>query len=301
METPAHRASHVTRNDLLGYIRDFVDSLTETKVETRNTYERALREFVRWFDQDGRFLFAVDDVYRYRQYLVHSKGLAPASVVSYLNSVRQLCGYLHRQGIISYNPAQHIRGHALRLKNKPACLQKEEVTRLLDSVPRTDRRGPRDRTILGLMVQFGVTEVELIGANVGDFVFVDGMGALKLRGGDEMGRVVLDRTTATLIHDYLAARGKMSREQPLFLSDGNRTRGMRMTTRGIRERVNYYLEKAGVRSTGSGITPQVLKHTAAMLMADAGSSADEIRYRLRFGTLARAMKYINRASMKDEN
>jgi integrase/recombinase XerC/integrase/recombinase XerD len=57
-----------------------------------------------------------------------------------------------------------------------------------------------------------------------------------------------------------------------------------------------YLEEAGVRQQGGRrITPYSLRHTAAVLMADRGASADEIRERLRLGSNATAMLYINRA------
>ena len=295
MDKPTQTAGPLARSNLLAYIRDFVDSLT-TKTQTRSTYERALREFVRWFDLDGRFLFAVDDVYRYRHYLMDAKKLAPASVSTYLASLRLLLNYLSRQGIISFNPARHIRGSARKRTDDLTYLRHDDVIRLLGSVAERDRRGLRDRAILALMVRHGMTEVELTGANVGDFVFIDGMGALKVAGKYDAAHVLLDRMTAVLIHDYLASRVNVERQQPLFLSDGNRTRGMRMTTRGIRERINRYLRLAGVKSLDSGITPRSLRHTAAMLMADEGSSADEIKYRMRFGSLARAMKYTIRAN-----
>ena len=87
---------------------------------------------------------------------------------------------------------------------------------------------------------------------------------------------------------------------PLFASAGNRTRGERMTTRGVRERVNHYLEVAGVKKGRlRQITPYSLRHTAAVLMAEAGATADEIRDRMRLGSVMTALLYMNKARIGD--
>jgi site-specific recombinase XerD len=144
------------------------------------------------------------------------------------------------------------------------------------------------------MVEYGASEIELVRANVQDYVCIAGGGVLRLqkRGGES--RIVLQREMTTLLNEYLAPRRDVQKEQPLLLSDGNRTRGMRMTCRGIRERINHYLKLAGVKDDGSRkISPHVLRNTAGMRMAISGSSVDEIRYRMRLGSLARARKFLD--------
>ena len=69
-----------------------------------------------------------------------------------------------------------------------------------------------------------------------------------------------------------------------------------MTTRGVRDRVTHYLVRAGLKGEGPRrISPYSLRHTAALLMAGDGASADEIRDRMRLGSLATAMLYINQS------
>jgi integrase len=75
-----------------------------------------------------------------------------------------------------------------------------------------------------------------------------------------------------------------------------------MTTRGVRDRVNIYLELAGIkRGPTRRITPYSLRHTAATLMASQGATADEIRKRLRLGSVATALLYINRSLHSPDN
>ena len=294
MAIPQFASSQLTRDVLSGYIKAFLDSLNGARTQTKATYECALREFLRWFEQDGRFLFAVDDVYRYKDYLSRLRKFTPASVSTYLNALRQLCEYLNRHGVIAYNPARHVRSIVHRRPARFEALTKLEVDRLIGSVDQNDRRAARDTVIIRLMVEYGVAEIEMIRLDVGDYVCIAPIGALKLHGREHESKVLLGQDLTALMNQYLASRPKLKSEQPLFLSDGNRTRGMRMTTRGIRARVNHYLRVIGLFGPGSRkITPRVLRHTAAILMAEAGVSVEEIKYRMRFGSLAKAKQFVS--------
>jgi site-specific recombinase XerD len=298
MAIPQLASSQLTCDVLSGYIKAFLDSLNGGRTQTLATYECGLRDFVRWFERDGRFLFAVDDVYRYKDYLTKSRKLRPASVSTYLNALRQLCKYLHQHGVITYNPAKHVRSFVRRRTAGFEALTQIEVDRLIGSVDQNDRRGMRDTIIIRLMVEYGVAEIELIRLDVGDYVFIAAIGALKLWEREKKSKLLLRQDMTALMNQYLASRPQLKNEHPLFLSDGNRTRGMRMTTRGIRARVNHYLALAGLFDAGSRkITPRVLRHTAAILMAEGGASADEIKYRMRFGSLAKAEEYVRQVSL----
>ncbi len=66
-----------------------------------------------------------------------------------------------------------------------------------------------------------------------------------------------------------------------------------MTTRGVRDRVNASLTAAGVKQGKlRRVTPYSLRHTAALLMARNGATADEIRRRMRLGSNATAQLYL---------
>ena len=96
------------------------------------------------------------------------------------------------------------------------------------------------------------------------------------------------------LHRYLAAREAGLCEGPLFVSAGNRMRGKRLTTRGVRDRVNRYLTRAGIKHDhGRKVTPFSLRHTAAVRMARAGATPGEIMKRMRLGSAATAQLYIN--------
>ncbi len=130
MAIPQFASSQLARDVLSGYVKAFLDSLNGGRTQTRATYECGLREFMRWFERDARFLFAVDDVYRYKDYLTKLRKLRPASVSTYLNALRQFCEYLHQHEVITYNPAKHVRSFVRRRTAGFEALKRVEVDRI---------------------------------------------------------------------------------------------------------------------------------------------------------------------------
>jgi integrase/recombinase XerC len=293
--------SHPTRRpfssgSLAKLCRDFLHSLRGRRPETRATYERALREFQRWYPGGPRFAFSVADVERYKRYLTTRKHLSPVSVSTYLTALRRFCAYLVRMRIISENPAAKVGGNSRPQTHTRDSLTAPELEAVLASVPKTDERGLRDYAFLQLMAGCALSEIELVRANIGDVVYKADSAVLFVQGKGHTSKdqpVPLSQSVREALEEYIALRGQKESADPLFTSAGNRTRGRRMTTRGVRDRICMYLEEAGLRREGGRkITPFSLRHTAAVLMANRGATADEIRRRMRLGSVATAMLYI---------
>jgi len=287
----------MSRRALAEHFEGFLRSLRGKRPETRGTYQRALREFVRWFEKDGAFRFRVQDVERYKQHLTRRKKLSDVSVSTYLTAVRRFCEFLVSSGVLKHNPARSVEGNKRPLWHSRAVLGPGEVEQLLATVVRQDERGLRDYAVIRLMLDCALSEIEIIRANLndlqrteqGDVIAVQGKGRTR-----KDAIVPIPTEVKQAIDDYLRVSSRPTPEQPLFVSAGNRTRGRRMTTRGIRDRVNMYLEQAGIKQGRlREVTPYSLRHTAAVVMADRGASADEIRNRMRLGSVATAMIYVN--------
>ena len=96
------------------------------------------------------------------------------------------------------------------------------------------------------------------------------------------------------LKSYLVFRTNANENEPLFMSAGNRTRGQRMTSRGIRERINYYLEKAGVKNGEvRKITALSLRYTAIKMMAQQGASIDDIKKKFHIVKELTVQRYID--------
>lgn len=298
---------YISATDLRKECEGFVLSMTEKRAETRGTYERALRQFLRWRQKDRAFRFRSADVERFKRYLGERRKLSDVSVSTYLTAVRRFCQFLVDTGILKENPARFVGGNKRPTTHSRAALSPAEVEKLLSSVDPSTPRGMRDYAMIKTMLGCGLSEIEMIRADIGDLQGENGQEIIRVQGKghaskDEAAPVPNDVKSA--IDRYLSTRDPVSPGQPLFLSAGNKVHGKRMTTRGIRERVNYYLKRAGIKSAhqvGSHkvggqarrVTPYSLRHTAALMMVEAGVTAEELRQRMRLGSMATAMIYVN--------
>ena len=296
MAGSSHIRTGVPAGPLAPHYDGFLSSLRSKRPETRGTYGRALREFVRWHGRKRSAGLTTGDVRRYKAYLTDEKRLTDVSVSTYLTAVRRFCAYLVRRGVLSENPALRVGGNSSPRIHSRAPLTAAEAGALLAVVDRTGERGARDYAFIMLMLACGLSEIEIIRADAGDILRDAGEARLRVQG---KGRLRKDQSVAlpgealAALQGYLALRGALAESDPLFASAGNRTRGTRMTTRGVRDRVSQYMARSGLRSSARRrITPYSLRHTAALLLAGSGASADEIRTRMRLGSLSTAKLYI---------
>ncbi|MDX1439614.1 MAG: tyrosine-type recombinase/integrase, partial [Rubricoccaceae bacterium] len=66
----------------------------------------------------------------------------------------------------------------------------------------------------------------------------------------------------------------------------------RLQTRTVRSRVNYHLKEANLKRPG--ISPHSLTHTAPLIWLNAGMELDEVRRRMRHGSLETTMIYLKK-------
>src|SRR5208283_1390862 len=288
----------ISHQRLLGYYEGFLKELRKSKPETRGTYERSLHEFIRWYPVDQKFQFRVEDVERYKTYLTKKVKLSPVSVSTYLTALRRLCDYLVELKVLHGNPAKEVKGNKRPQQHSRETISAQDVQTIFQSIDRNDERGFRDFAIIKAMVGCGLSEIELIRANIGDLKMVSSTMIFYVQGKGKTTKettVILPNDVKEAIQGYLAFRKDADDNEPLIMSAGNRTRGKRMTTRGIRQRVDMYLERAGVKNGKSRrITAFSLRHTAATMMAQNGATVEELQSRFRIGTAGTAMLYIKK-------
>ncbi|MFW5973077.1 MAG: tyrosine-type recombinase/integrase, partial [Bacteroidota bacterium] len=196
------------------------------------------------------------------------------------------CQYLVDRGVIESNPVHGVRGNARPAEHSRAVLEATEVDALLTAMPTGSDLDKRDLAIVYLMLYAGLSEVEVARADIGDleqtllgwFLNVQGKG----RSAKDQ-QVPLDPPVMEKIRIYLDARGRIRPDKPLMISHGRRSGGTRLTTRAIRARINGHFRRAGI--TRKDVTPHSLTHTAAVLWLSSGMSEEEVRRRMRHGTL----------------
>ena len=273
-----------------GFLTDYLKGKSTATV---GTYRRALNEFERYHGariSSAPFAFREKDVSQYKRYLMEERELSQVSVSTYLTALRRLCEYLVARGDLAENPARTVKGNRRPSQHSRGVLTEVDIERLFEAVPRATLIGHRDRAMMSLMVYGGLAEIELVRSDRGDldqtlmgtYLRVQGKGRQTK---DEAVR--LDETATGPLFAYLRQRGDGPSDSPLFVSHGHRSDGTRLNTRSIRGRVNGYLRSVGLKRPG--ISPHSLTHTAPLIWLNNGMDLDEVRRRIRHGTLETTM------------
>ncbi len=296
MKQKRQQSLTISSKKLSAYHKEYVQQLQLSTPETRGTYERSLREFFRWYPHDGKFRFRTDDVERYKKFLFSKRKLSPASVTTYITSLRRFCKFLVAKNVLKENPAKGVRWIPRSSQHTREILTQEEVKQVLLSVERADERGYRDYAVIKIMLVCGLSEIELVRANIEDVKISGNKVSFCFQSKGKKTKdteIVLPYEVREAFLGYLSFRKDADGEEPLFMSAGNRTRGERMTTRGIRDRINMYLENSGVKQgRARRLTAFSLRHTAIAMMAESGASIEEIQSKFRIKKTETVMLYL---------
>ena len=296
MGNPMSDASiSLTRSEVRRRIDDFVrEYLSSNSPATVGTYRRSLSEFERYIEKgEGRFEFSTESVAAYKEYLASERQLHEVSVSTYLTAVRRLCQYLVDIGLLATNPARLVKGNRRPTSHSREVLTQTEIDQLLSVMRPESMLDKRDHAMIFLMLYAGLSEIELIRADVGDleqtllgwFLRVQGKGRT-----DKDQQVPIDPPVMNKLRLYFDTRSRIRPNDPLIVSHGHRSEGKRLNTRSVRSRINLYLEAAGIKRPG--ISPHSLTHTAALIWLNDGVSVEEVRRRMRHGTLDTTLIYL---------
>ena len=278
---------------LKGFVREYLKGKSP---ETIGTYRRTLNEFERYFaPRKAQFGFRQKDVEGYKTYLMKERGLSDVSVSTYLTALRRFCQYLVDIGLLEQNPARTVSGNRRPAEHTRRPLRPAEIEQLQDAMTTDSAIGQRDRAIVHCMLYAGLSEIELVRADVQDLEQTLLGWFLRVQG---KGREVKDQQVPIddRVHEalklYLDSRRRLRPEEPLFTSCGHRSEGERLNTRSVRSRVNDLLKAAGLKATD--VTPHSLTHTAPLLWLEAGMSLEQVKRRMRHGTLDTTLIYARR-------
>ena len=275
-------------------IRKFINSL-DRRPTTKETYRKALTEFSKWAGNASPSRLNSNDIQRYKDYIL-SKNLSMSSVSAYLTAVRRLYDYMEQQGIMKENPAKKVKGGSRPKRHSTRPLSVNDVNKLFDSLDTSSAVGIRDAAVLNLMVRCGLSEIEIVRADLGDIKTKNSQKIIYVQGKSKDTKdeyVVLPPKAARSLDLYLSNRGQSGENEPLFWGVGNRAVKDRISTRAIRARVNYYIEKTGLKK--KGITPYSLRHTAAILAIQSGATVSDLMKMLRVKTANTAHVYFEEA------
>ena len=285
--------------ELRDHLQAFQDDyLAEKSDETVGTYRRSLNTFEKWFVQQNDVQFTEDDIRAYKTHLMEERDLSQVSVSTYLTALRRFCQYLTDIGELAENPATAVKGNRRPDTHSRAVLTEQDIEALEEVLGTATQIDKRDTAIVSLMLYAGLSEIEIVRANVEDLEHTLMGPVLRVQG---KGRTVkdqeapLDEPVLEAVEAYLDTRDDVHPEDPLFVSHGHRSGGERLKTRSVRSRINGYLRKADIKR--KGVTPHSLTHTAALIWLNDGMPLEEVKQRMRHGTLDTTMIYYKKQGL----
>jgi integrase/recombinase XerC len=226
-----------------------------------------------------------------RAYLawLHGQGYAKSTVARRLAAARSWCRFLCRQGVLTANPAEGLRGPRQDRK-LPHFLTVADVTRLLAAPPADQPLGLRDRAWLETLYSAGLRVSELTGLNLADVDLAEGV--LTVRGKGKRERLaLLGQHAREALGTWLDARARMLSERPrpavaMFLNKN----GGRLTARSVGRLLAKYLKQASLDPRTS---PHTLRHSFATHLLDAGADIRGVQELLGHKSLTTTQVYTH--------
>lgn len=271
-------------------------STLDAKLKTVQTYERALKQMVKYFVDNGITQPRREDILSYRDYLRATDHRA-TTIQNYIVAARLFFAWTESQRIYP-NICGNVKGAKLNRDHKKDYLTSRQVKTILSDIDRSTPQGIRDYAVLVLMVTGGLRTVEVVNANVEDLrtladdtvLFIQG------KGRDEKTEYIkLSAPVEAAIRDYLKIRGEVKPASPLFASMSNNSKGERMTTRSISRIAKDSMIEAGYNS--ERLTAHSLRHTAVTLSLLAGKSLEEVQQFARHANISTTMIYNHALEM----
>jgi integrase/recombinase XerC len=208
-----------------------------------------------------------------------------------VSALRTFFDYLQRKGKLKVNPAEMVQAPKTE-KYIPAFLSVDEMFTLLNAKGRSDAIGIRDRAIIELFYSSGIRLSELVGLNMRDIDYKQGL--MKVRGKGKKERIVpVGDQAIVAVRAYLEKRCEISRtivkndyDGPIFIS----RIGTRLSTRSVARILDKLVLSSGL---GRKISPHTLRHTFATHMMEAGADLRAIQEFLGHESLSTTQKYTS--------
>ncbi len=274
--------------------------MEDASPNTLATYERSLQIFVDWLRENGQGLVTPVTITEFRADL--QARYAPQTVNLRLTAIRSFYRWSVETGRLPLSPAAGVKGvkRPKSRQHKRDRLTDEEMRRLLATCQAGGLVDIRDRAMLSLFAYCALREVEVVRANIGHLrteserLMLDVVGKGRSEA-DEA--VVIPLHQEGVIREWLAHRLTFARhgtDDPLFISLSSRSRGSRLSLRGVRQIVKGRYRQAGV--VGERKTVHSLRHTAITNAIRQGASPMQVRQMARHESFDTTLIYIHEAA-----
>lgn len=284
-------------------VERFLESY-DARANSRSTYKRQLREYLRWIRAEARDEWELrrQDILDYRGYLEAragsaGRGLSAYSIGGYLTAVRRLYAWLEEERIYP-NVARTVKGPKRPRGFKKDMLTEEQLRACVEAIQRDTKLRPheaaRNLALFNLMARTGIRDVEAARASVGDLRRLEGERVLYVhgKGRDSADEFVLVTDKAYKpLRKYLDLRPGLWEGSPLFVSHSRRNYGDRLSSRSISRIIKQTLRAAGLDD--ARLTAHSLRHTAISMALRNGATIQQAQSMARHSSPATTMIYAH--------
>ncbi len=290
--------------DLAGFLR-YLKAERQASSHTLDAYRRDIRRFcLEHFRRDPllqEITWSSLTVTKARLFAagLQKAGMATASILRHMSSLRSFCDFLVREGRLADNPFAQLRG-ARRQRRLPKVIAREDIARLF-AAPRQhwdhqtadagegrriegDFASRRDLALLEVIYSGGLRIAEALGLDLNDLNLDAAL--MKVRGKGRKERMChLGRPALDALRDWLQCRGNTS--GALFWG---RSSGERMTSRAAQINFKKYLLVANLPQD---LTPHKLRHSFATHLLEAGADLRAVQELLGHASLSTTQIYTH--------
>ena len=267
---------------------------------TKKNYLADIRQFKKFLDEnkisakknDSEDMIDIDHMI-IRAYLgsLHREGLKKITISRKITAIRTFFNYLLRKGRMNINTAQMVQSPKTE-KYIPVFLSVDEMVTLLTAKNLTKFIDLRDRAIIETFYSSGIRLSELVGLNMGDIDYNQGL--MKIKGKGKKERIVpVGEKAIAAVNMYIEKRSHIAfrnnekcLEEPIFIN----REGTRLSTRSVARILDKVVLSSGL---GRKISPHTLRHTFATHMMEAGADLRSIQECLGHESLSTTQKYTS--------
>ena len=271
-------------------LKQFLKFLEVDKRASNNTlqsYKRDLVQFENYLrEKEIKYSKVTEqDIKDYINYL-SEKGKKASTISRTIASIRAFYQYEMKNKKTIQDPTEHIQSPKIE-KKAPCVLTSQEVELLLEQPTDVDLKGIRDKAMLEFAYASGMRVSEIIGLNIEDVVFEEGIVVCK--NGNKKRMIPLGKMCLNALKEYVDnARSilvKTEKETALFVN----LNGKRLTRQGFWKIIKYYQEQANITKD---ITPHTLRHSFATHLLQNGADLKSIQMMLGHSDISSTQVYM---------
>lgn len=259
-----------------------------------STYSNCLKQLFIYFAENNISVPTREDIINWRDMLIDS-GKSASTICLYMTSCRLFFRWLSQEGIFP-NIADHLKN---RVKvdhdnHKKDALSIKQAKDLQKAIKGKSLKDLRDKAIIALMLTTGIRSVEICRADICDIRYINGNAYLYVLGkgrNEKSESVLLAPKVMKIINEYLKARSKAGKKEPLFVSTSKRNKNARLDTQTIRKMIKFNLRAIGLDSPT--LSCHSLRHTCATVMIMQKQELYNVQAVLRHKSIATTMIYNN--------